>query len=103
MDRLPTGCLLIDTEVFANVKEPWFEFIGEHEGEDYSFCRKAIDAGFNIWCDIPLSLQLGHLGVHAVWTNQEYPDDSTRPPSQSNNTTGNSASAAVKGPALDGA
>lgn len=78
MERLPTGCLLIDLAVFddwpLNENDPWFEFVGIAEGEDYSFCRKAIERGHTVWCDIPLSMELGHLTTVAIWTNGKYDD-----------------------------
>ena len=62
---IPTGCLLIRMSVFAALSAPYFNIAatGEHlRGEDYYFCDKASAAGFTLWCDGDLSLQLGHIG-----------------------------------------
>lgn len=60
-----TGFMLIDLKVFEKIKEPWFFWKtndkGEVlEGEDYWFCRRAKEEGFQVWCD--LSVPIGHIG-----------------------------------------
>jgi hypothetical protein len=58
-----TGFMLIDMHVFDKLHAPSFdtEFIGEDFcTEDVYFCKRAIMAGFKIWCDS--SLTIGHLG-----------------------------------------
>lgn len=66
MQHLPTGCLLIKMSVFERLSRPYFQFginaDGAIIGEDYVFCDRAREAGFRIWCDAGLSLELGHLG-----------------------------------------
>jgi glycosyltransferase involved in cell wall biosynthesis len=67
MKHMPTGCLLIDMGVFAGLTPPYFRFLydeatGEIHGEDYVFCDRARAAGFRIWCDVALSLEVGHIG-----------------------------------------
>ena len=67
MRHMPTGCLLIRMSVFAQLKRPYFRFLfsedtGEVHGEDYVFCDLAREAGFAIWCDANLSLEMGHIG-----------------------------------------
>ena len=62
---LPTGCLLIRLSVFQSLSAPYFNLAaegGQLRGEDYYFCEKARAAGFTLWCDGDLSLQLGHIG-----------------------------------------
>jgi glycosyltransferase involved in cell wall biosynthesis len=66
MKAMPTGCLLIDAGVFGKLKKPWFYLSykdGRRDGEDYNFCRDAREAGFKVWCDAVLSLEVGHLGT----------------------------------------
>lgn len=67
MDHLPTGFLLIDMRVFDSLSKPYFRFetdesTGEVRGEDYVFCERAAWAGHRIWCDVPLSYLVGHIG-----------------------------------------
>jgi len=70
MRRIPTGCLLIRLSVFDALAKPYFRYVtdeagGEIVGEDYVFCDCARAAGFRIWCDAALSLEIGHLGLQA--------------------------------------
>lgn len=52
------GCLLVKMRVFDRIKHPFFEPEFEY-GTDIQLCRKAADAGFEIWADT--SIELGHL------------------------------------------
>jgi hypothetical protein len=66
MQRIPTGCLLINMCVFEKLSKPYFRFEtgadGAIVGEDYVFCDQARAAGFRIWCDAVLSREIGHIG-----------------------------------------
>jgi glycosyltransferase involved in cell wall biosynthesis len=66
MHRIPTGCLLINMQVFDKLAKPYFRFDtddkGQIVGEDYVFCDRAREAGFRIWCDAFLSREIGHIG-----------------------------------------
>jgi glycosyltransferase involved in cell wall biosynthesis len=66
MHRIPTGCLLINMQVFNKLAKPYFRFDtddkGQIVGEDYVFCDRAREAGFRIWCDAFLSREIGHIG-----------------------------------------
>lgn len=58
-DALATGCLLVKVGVFRAMAGPWFEcWPGSVGGEDFDFCRKAREAGFQVWGDF--SVQCGH-------------------------------------------
>ena len=62
---LPTGFMLIKLSCLHKLQRPYFAVI-THElgtvGEDVSFCKKAHDAGLEIWCDP--TIPLGHIGKH---------------------------------------
>lgn len=63
---MPLGCMLIHMPVFDRLKNPYFFKTYENGrplGEDYNFCRAAWPAGYCIFCDIGLSLDLAHLGI----------------------------------------
>ena len=66
VDALPTGMLLIKPHVFETLARPWFATPPneklELQGEDYYFCARAKEAGFSIWMDCDLSLQVTHWG-----------------------------------------
>jgi len=56
--------------VFDTLAKPYFRYVtdevgGEIVGEDYVFCDRAREAGFRIWCDAALSLEIGHIGQQA--------------------------------------
>jgi hypothetical protein len=56
-DQMFAGVALFNTEVWE----------GEFWGEDYYFCRKATEAGFDIWVD-PL-IEFDHAGVRGMLLN----------------------------------
>lgn len=64
-EGLGTGFLLINIDVFKKMKHPWFFFEQSQNGdllvgEDYWFCKRAKEAGFDIWVD--LSIPMKHVG-----------------------------------------
>lgn len=66
-NAMPTGVLLIKTDVFRKITQPWFAYQfteGQEEwvGEDIYFCRKATQAGFEIWCDPTIDVK--HIGEY---------------------------------------
>lgn len=72
MAMIPTGCMLINMDVFLRMKKPYFrgridEEAGRIIGEDIEFCEKAISLGFEIWCDVELSTRIGHVGQRVFY------------------------------------
>ena len=71
MKHMPTGCLMIRTSVFDDLDLPHFRLPVRGEtiiGEDYDFCDRARARGLDVWCDIALSFEIGHIGqsVHRL-------------------------------------
>jgi GT2 family glycosyltransferase len=67
VDATGTGCLLIKTEVFKQLKKPWFKMCLDTEpavGEDVYFCHKARQAGIPIYVDC--SIKVGHLKTMSI-------------------------------------
>ncbi len=67
VDRLPTGCLLIEMGVFEELRQPWFEFpwCGEednYQGEDWTFCERVEEAGIEMYLDHNLTKEVIHVG-----------------------------------------
>lgn len=65
--RVGTGIMLIKTSVFAKLPQPWFpitweELNNDYTGEDWNFCKLALEHGLQIWVDHDLSKQIGHIG-----------------------------------------
>ena len=73
--RIGAGSLLISREVFEQTEFPWFvnepnmkdKQLGSH---DHYFCKKSIEAGFKIYCD--LTVQSPHMGSGIRVTEQTY-------------------------------
>lgn len=67
VDVVGAGCLLIRREVFEKINPPWFtsEWTDKgHLSEDFSFCEKAQEAGFEIIVDTSVRpLHLEPMGV----------------------------------------
>ena len=64
------GCMLVDMQVYNNLKKPYFEIKYQPEsddylGEDINFCNMARDKGYKIMVDDVISRQLSHLGQFA--------------------------------------
>ena len=67
--RLPAGCLLLRADVFDRLQRPYFrcaydEAAGVVLGEDFWFSDLVRSRGFSLWCDLDLSRQIAHLGLH---------------------------------------
>jgi len=71
VDVVGTGCILVDIKVFMDLEYPWFK----HEsvslksgqkavGEDVYFCRKAKEAGYQIFADT--TIKIDHLGLLSI-------------------------------------
>ena len=59
------GVVLIKTEVFKKTPQPWYGYIWNDNGSikesnDWFFCHKAIESGFEVWCDS--NIKAGHIG-----------------------------------------
>jgi hypothetical protein len=73
MLHIPSGMMLVKTEVFRRMGYPWFfntygvtpeEFVGN----DINFCHKAQEKGFKVHADFYLSRTIAHIGgVQLKW------------------------------------
>lgn len=73
MEKMPTGVLLIKLDVFRRMARPFFRIFyqdadeqypeGLTFGEDYNFSDQARALGYQLWCDVELSHQVGHIGT----------------------------------------
>ena len=86
-DWVGTGCLLVHRNVYLDIQKKFPELAPVHDraewdffrrftdgngkgGEDVAFCRRAREAGHQVFIDT--GLQCGHVGYHVygAWTNQ---------------------------------
>lgn len=76
-DNLPAGMMLVRASIFERLERPWFfetwDFTKDppFDSEDTNFCKKARAAGFDVFCDMDLSRELGHIGMHTVRMQME--------------------------------
>ena len=72
IDGCGLGCCMMKTimidEVMKNFQMNPFDPL-PYMGEDYSFCLKAKELGYQIWCDP--RVKCGHVGVH-VYNEEDY-------------------------------
>ena len=68
VSALGCGVLLVDTQVYKKMTEPYFWFYeipgDKILGEDVYFCVKAFDIGFDSFVDHGLSNEIGHIGQY---------------------------------------
>jgi GT2 family glycosyltransferase len=78
VDAMGAACLLVKTDVFRKLKQPWFKFeplqilgVGEERwGEDIYFHRKAQEAGYKIFCDG--DIKVWHVGERILVGHETY-------------------------------
>ena len=56
--HMGTGMLLIKTEVFKKLPQPWFDYVDM--GSDRHFCRLARQHGYKVWADP--TIKINHIG-----------------------------------------
>lgn len=75
VDATGAASLLVDINVFREMKSPWFEmnypYMGGVAGEDFAFCLKANDLGHDIYVDTSCTNDhIGQIGVNKqTWLN----------------------------------
>lgn len=74
VDTIGGGCLLVQTEVFKTVPEPWFLYAMREDGkgrigEDIYFGAKAKEHGYRIFVDC--DVKIGHF-AHLIITEESF-------------------------------
>lgn len=59
VDGMGMHFTMIRRDVVEKMKPPYFVDFSVNAGEDFSFCRKAKDLGFKLYCD--MSVYIGHI------------------------------------------
>jgi len=86
VDAIGMGAMLIKTDVFRKLPQPWFNISwlpsgGIWVGEDMYFCKLAQAHGFKVLVDHDLSKDVKHIGTmefthdHAEACREDIPDD----------------------------
>lgn len=66
-----SGALLIRRKVLETIPRPWWELATiapDLISEDLTFCHKARDHGFEVWCD--LDVKVGHIGLAPIFPTE---------------------------------
>ena len=79
MACIPMGVTLIKMKIFEQMEQPWWrepymEQVNRFATDDYDFCNRARELGFEVWADATLSMEVGHVG-QVTW---KLSDDETR-------------------------
>ena len=73
IDGCGMAATLIKTEIFKKLSQPWFGEVvlgNSRFGEDLSFCYRAREAGFRIFCDTDTLIK--HIGDEVLIGEEEY-------------------------------
>ncbi|AHB09970.1 glycosyltransferase family 2 protein [Zymomonas mobilis] len=67
MRYMPGGCMLVKTEIFKkldpNLPHFYYDvFQDDVMGDDFVFCDRVRELGYDIWCDANLSAEIGRIG-----------------------------------------
>ncbi|MFT8736177.1 MAG: hypothetical protein ABF760_01790 [Zymomonas mobilis] len=67
MRYMPGGCLLVKADIFKKLDPnlPYFYydvFQDDVMGDDFVFCDRVRELGYDIWCDANLSADIGRIG-----------------------------------------
>ncbi len=65
-ELLPGGMILVNMEVYRRLPPPWYKLDEDGLRDDYYFSQAARDAGFEVWCDMDLTLKVRHRGEQEV-------------------------------------
>ena len=57
------GCLVMHRDLVEKIEYPYFKMISDNCSEDFYFCIKARDAGFQLWADP--GFEILHMGMPA--------------------------------------
>jgi hypothetical protein len=74
--RCGFGMLMVEARVFREIGSPyfgnpWLEEKNCFGGEDYFFCHKVQDKGFEVWIDHDLSKRVAHVATYGLTCCQE--------------------------------
>lgn len=64
VDACGMPCILIKTDVFKKMQEPWYYYRDNLFSSDLTFCENAKKAGFDI--NIDTQLKIGHIGEEKI-------------------------------------
>ena len=63
---LPSGMILVKRGIYQQLPRPWYRLDETGSRDDYYFCKTALMAGAEIWCDMDLTRQVEHRGEQDI-------------------------------------
>jgi hypothetical protein len=67
MEQMPTGLLLTRFDIYRKMGYPWFKpGLHSEPRDDIYFCRRAVEMGYEIWCDHDLTREVQHITVQQL-------------------------------------
>ena len=81
MDYIGMACTLIKTSILKKFRRPIFyaQFSEQNMitpiGEDICFSRAAREAGIKVYCDMDVSMNIGHIITHPLYLPKDYTED----------------------------
>lgn len=66
MELMPGGMILVKTEVYRKLSYPWYKLDEDGLRDDYYFSTRAREAGYEIWCDMGLTVKVRHISKQEV-------------------------------------
>jgi hypothetical protein len=74
VEAIGMGCVLMKTEVFQKINQPYFEYTYQPKtkdwgGEDFTLFKKLNSAGYRVQVDMNLSNDIYHIGTFAYGKN----------------------------------
>ncbi len=66
MELMPGGMILVRTALYRALDPPWYDKREDGLRDDYYFSTKAREAGYEVWCDMDLTLKVRHRGEQEI-------------------------------------
>lgn len=66
MELMPGGMIMVKLDVYRALPPPWYKLDEDGLRDDYYFSNMAREAGYEVWCDMDLTLKVRHRGEQEV-------------------------------------
>ena len=66
MELMPGGVIMVKMDVYRALPFPWYKLDEDGLRDDYYFTNMAREAGYEVWCDMGLTVRVAHRGEDDV-------------------------------------
>lgn len=63
-----SGFILVKSDVYRKIGKDYYTHI-DNVSEDFSFCERALQNGFDVWCDS--TIKVGHVGMY-IYSEKDF-------------------------------